>query len=78
MSNPWGFFDGASQNDGSLSGVGYILLGSTAHCHTGKVSFDHGSNNYGEFEALLLLIKIALNKGYTTLQVYGNSEFTIR
>jgi ribonuclease HI len=45
---------------------------------SGKEFIGQGANNLGEITTLFLLLKSALAKGILTLQVFSDSELTIR
>jgi ribonuclease HI len=74
---PWSFFDGACQGLGHVCGLGYVLYLSESHFYTGKENLGSGTNNYGEFKALLFLLKSSLNKGLECLQVFGDSTLVV-
>jgi ribonuclease HI len=77
-SHPWGFFDGASQDEGTKCGVGYVLFFTDEHFFEGKSYLGPGSNNFGELEAMFLLLKAAKKKGCNYIQVFGDSELVIQ
>jgi len=70
-SAPWGFFDGAAQNN--RCGGGAILYLSDAHYFVLTSGLGEGSNNYAELMSLKLLLIFALDKGCKKLNVYGDS-----
>jgi len=75
-SKPSVFFDGASYNGGTSCRIGFLLYISNIHYVFGKANLGAGLNNYGEFKAFLLFLKLALNKGQNRLQVLGVSLLT--
>ena len=65
-SMPWGFFDGAKQNN--LCGEGAILYLSESHSFEVMVGLGEGSNNYAELLSLKFLLIFAAKKGCRTLE----------
>jgi ribonuclease HI len=72
---PWGFFDGASQNN--RCGGGGILYFSESHYFTLTSGLGTGTNNYAELMSLKLLIAFALEKNCKMLIVFGDSKNVI-
>jgi len=70
-SQPWAFFDGASQNN--LSGGGAVLHLSDTHSYTISMGLGEGSNNFAELMSLKLLLIFALEKGCTKITCFGDS-----
>jgi hypothetical protein len=68
-SSPWGFFDGASQQN--LFGGGGFLYLSTSHYFIMTFSLGPGTNNFAELLSLKILISFAIGKGCQTLKVLG-------
>lgn len=58
-------------------GIGFVLYLSLFHCFTGKPNVGRGSNNYGDINALLALLKCIVDKNISDLQVFGDSELTV-
>jgi ribonuclease HI len=73
----WSFFDGACQGPKHFCSLGFVLFTSEDHYFTGKENLGIGTNNQGEFKALLFLLKCALEKNILQLQVFGDSTMTI-
>jgi ribonuclease HI len=70
-SKPWGYFDGASQNN--RCGGGGILYLSDSHYFTLTIGLGTGTNNYAELMSLKLLIAFAIEKNCQTFTVFGDS-----
>jgi len=68
---PWGFFDGAAQNN-SCGGGGILYL-SDSHYFIMTAGLGEGSNNFAEIMSLKLLLIFAIEKGCRKLNVYGDS-----
>jgi len=68
---PWGFFDGAAQNN--RCGGGAIFHLSDSHFFVLSAGLGEGSNNYAELMSLKLLLIFAIEKGCKRLNVYGDS-----
>jgi ribonuclease HI len=68
---PWGYFDGASQNN--RCGGGGILYLSDSHHFSMTFGLGMGTNNFAELMSLKLLIAFAIEKGCHSLTVYGDS-----
>ena len=64
---PWGFSDEASQDNGTVCGIKCLLFMNEDHYFSGKALLGQGTNNFGEFQALLFLLKSALAKGIRNL-----------
>ena len=69
--HPWGFFDGAAQNE--RCGGGAVLFLSDSHHFTLTMGLGVGSNNYAELMSLKLLLIFAIEKGINRLSVCGDS-----
>ena len=70
-SSPWAFFDGAAQNN--MCGGGAVLHLSENHSYVLSMGLGGGTNNYAELFSLKLLLMFALEKGYTILNIMGDS-----
>jgi ribonuclease HI len=70
-SSPWGFFDGASQQN--ICGGGGLLFLSASHYFIMTFGIGPGTNNFAELLSLKLLIAFAIEKGCLSLKVYGDS-----
>jgi len=77
-SNPWDFFDGASQNDSQLNGCGDVLHLSNTHFFNLNMGSGPRTNNYVELMALKLLLTFIEEKGFTTLHIFGDSMIGIK
>jgi ribonuclease HI len=73
----WSFFTWACQGPGKTCSLGFVLFLSDSHFFTAKANLGKGTNNVGEFKALLFLMKSALNKGIVRLHIFGDSSLTI-
>ena len=69
--HPWGFFDGAAQNE--MCGGGAVLYLSETHYFTITMGLGPGSNNYAELMSLKLLLIFASERGIKRLSVCGDS-----
>ena len=70
-STPWGFFDGASQNN--LCGGGAILNLDGNQSFELITGLGEGSNNRAELLSLQLLLFFAAEKGCRTIRIFGDS-----
>ena len=70
-SSPWGFFDGASQNN--LCWGGAILYLAENHSFELIFGLGEGSNKCVELLSLKLLLIFAAEKGCSNIKVYGDS-----
>jgi len=68
---PWAFFDGAAQNN--LCGGGAVLFLSDSHYFAMSLGLGGGTNNFAELMSLKLLLMFALEKGCTSLNIFGDS-----
>ena len=69
--HPWGFFDGAAQND--VCGGGAYLYLSDSHYFSLTMGLGAGTNNFAEIMSLKLLLIFATEKGIKRLTVLGDS-----
>jgi len=70
-SRPWGFFDGASQNN--LCGGGALLYLSEDHYFKIAIGLGEGSNNYAEILSLKMLLAFAIEQNVKDITIYGDS-----
>ena len=70
-SSPWGFFDGASQNN--YCGGGAILYLAENHFFELISGLGEGSNNRAELLSLKLLLIFAAEKGCSNIKFHGDS-----
>jgi len=68
---PWGFFDGASQNN--RCGGGAILYLSEDHHFRIAIGLGEGSNNFAEILSLKALLAFALEQNVKDITIYGDS-----
>lgn len=68
---PWGFFDGAAQNN--VSGGGSLLFLSVTHLFEQSVGLGEGSNKFAELLSLKLRLIFAAEKGCRNINIYGDS-----
>ena len=74
---PWDYFDGASKDHQSLCGGGGVLYKSEFHYFHIVAGLGRGSNNYAELMSLRLLMLFALEQGFRSLQIFGDSMLVI-
>jgi len=74
-SKPWGFFDGASQNN--LCGGGALLYLSEGHYFRIAIGLGEGTNNLAEILSLKLLLVFAIEKNVKNITIYGDSKNVI-
>lgn len=70
-SRPWGYFDGASQNN-RCGGEGIFFLSDSHHFST-TFGLGMGTSNFAELMSLKLIIAFAIEKGCHSLTVYKDS-----
>ena len=70
-STPWGYFDGAAQNN--ICGGGVVLYVNENHYFEMSVGLGAGSNNRAELLSLQLILIFAAKKGCRSLQIFGDS-----
>ena len=71
-SMPWAYFDGSTQEIGC--GGRAILHLSETHSFKIQMGLGRGTNNYVELLAAKYLIRFALNKQCSNLQLFGDSK----
>lgn len=72
-----GYFDGASENPGKC-GLGATLLGE----HSAELAWaikpiQYGTNNEAEYQAVILLMELALSQGISHIVCRGDSQLVI-
>lgn len=72
-----GFFGGACQGRLGVCGEGGILFIQENHKTGFKAALGEGTNNLAEMNSLWLLLRVAIERGVTQLQIYGDSKFVI-
>jgi ribonuclease HI len=77
QSQPWDFFDGASQNNGESCGGGVVLFLTQNHYFKISMGLGPGTNNRAELMALKLLLLFVVDKNISSLQIFGDSLLVI-
>jgi len=70
-SKPWGFFDGASQNN--LCGGGALLYLNDGHYFRIAIGLGEGTNNLAEILSLKMLLVFAIDHNIKNITIYGDS-----
>jgi ribonuclease HI len=71
------FFNGICQGLLETCSLDFFLFLLYSYFFTINANIGKGTNNVGEFKALLFLMKYALNKGIVRVQIFGDSSHTI-
>ena len=74
---PWGYFDGASQGDPTMCGVGVVLFLEEGHHFQDRWGIGEGTNKKVELLALYMLMLLAHDKGVQKMQIFGDSMIII-
>ena len=74
---PWAYFDGASQGDPPLGGLGGVLYLSENHKIQARFAPGNCTNNKVELAALHLVLNLAINNNISQLQVFGDSKMVV-
>ena len=74
---PWDFFDGASQGDPPLGGLGGVIYFSDKHKVQANFYPSHCTNNKEELAALHTVLNLAINNNISQLQVFGDSKMVV-
>ena len=69
--HPWGFFDGAAQNELCVGGA--LLFLTDSHFFIITMGLGVGTNNFAELMSLKLLLIFATEKGVNRMNVLGDS-----
>jgi ribonuclease HI len=77
QTQPWDFFDGASQNNGECCGGGVILFLTQNHSFKISMGLGLGTNNHAELMALKLLLLFEVDKNISSLHIFGDSLLVI-
>jgi ribonuclease HI len=73
-----GFFDGASRGNPGTAGAGALLVNGAGETVWEASRFlGVKTNNEAEYEALLMLLNAAKERGFKSLSVYGDSRLVI-
>jgi len=76
-SKPWDFFDGATISSSQKSGGGALLTLLDTHFFTLKIDLGKGTNNLAKLMAIIFLITFSIEKGVTSIQIFGDSQLII-
>ena len=71
--NTWGFFDGASESHLVKCGGGAVLHLSDDHFFLFSIILGAGTNNYAKLLSVKHLFLFSLEKGYSRIQIFGDS-----
>jgi ribonuclease HI len=77
-SKPWAHFDGASQDEPPMAGVGGIIFFYDSHTISFNVGIRSGSNNLVELLGLKLTLTLVVEYGLTSIQIFGDSLLVIK
>lgn len=72
------YFDGASRGNPGPSAVGWVILTDEGIVSEGGERIDETTNNRAEYEALVRVLTVAVNHGFDTVAVRGDSELVVR
>jgi hypothetical protein len=72
-SQPWSYFDGASQKNGQNCGGGAVIYLTNTHYFNLSMGLGSGTNNYAGLMTLKLLLNFLGERGIETLQIFGDS-----
>lgn len=73
------WFDGSALPNPGRMGLGFVLQGPDGSVDEGSfVTREAGCNNEAELHALCALLELAREKGARRLQVYGDSDVTVK
>jgi ribonuclease HI len=75
---PWAFFDGVAQGSPSSGAIRGILHLDESSSISFASHLGSATNNYNKFMAVKLLITLAIEKGITHLNIYGDSMLVIK
>jgi len=70
------FFNGARKSRDLIVGLGFVIYISKVHYLKFWANNGKGTNNFGEFNALLYLLNLTSNIQHISLQVNGDSLLT--
>ena len=74
---PWGYFYGLALRYPKICGVGGIIYFYEDHYISFKERLGFGTSNYVELLGIKFLLKLALEKQLTKIQVFGDSHLVI-
>jgi ribonuclease HI len=69
-------FNGSHSNSGSGAGIVLTTPSGEVFYHSYRLEF-HCTNNIAEYEALILSLNLAIDKGITLLEVKGDSDLIV-
>lgn len=72
------YFDGASRGNPGPAAIGWVLVSSDGIVAEDGATIGRATNNQAEYEALIRGLDAALDYGFATIHVRGDSELIIR
>ena len=74
---PWAFFDGASQGEAPIGGVGGVIYLTKIRKISFKLALGKATNSKAELTALWTTLKLAKDKQISRSHIYGDSKSVI-
>jgi ribonuclease HI len=72
------YFDGAARGNPGPAAVGYVLVSGDGIVADGGERIGRATNNRAEYEALVRGLEVAMDYGFETLEVRGDSELIVK
>lgn len=72
------YFDGASHGNPGPAAIGWVLVTDEGIVTEGNKTIGRATNNQAEYEALIRALEVAVDYGFETVHVRGDSELIIK
>ena len=71
------YFDGASRGNPGPAAVGWVIVDSSGIVTEGSERIGETTNNRAEYEALLRVLELAREYGFSTVDIRGDSQLVV-
>jgi ribonuclease HI len=71
------YFDGASRGNPGPAAIGWVIVTSDGIVTEGGKRIDDTTNNRAEYEALIRVLELAREYGFSTVEVRGDSQLVV-
>jgi ribonuclease HI len=72
------YFDGAARGNPGPAGVGYVVVTGDGIVAEGGKRLGRLTNNQAEYEALITALEVAVDFGFSEVQLRGDSELVVK
>ncbi len=71
------YFDGASRGNPGPAAIGWVVVNSTGIVTEGGKRIDDTTNNRAEYEALIRVLEIVRDYGFSSVELRGDSQLVV-